>query len=237
MSTPLFPLAVWQSGTNENSIPANDNALRVQVLMAPAIDFADSEPGSPSEDDVHVIGTAWGGFTVNNVVIYKGGVWLEWEAFEGWVKVIDGQQYYFDGSGWVLGGGAGIPDAPSDGNTYGRKDGDWEAISAGGEAPTVVLSGDTYTLDDLTPGAWHVFTSGSAVTITVEDDSVEPIPANAEYGIECRGAGGIELAEDNDAEIIPPKGGTLEFETGDFCVLKRTNEDEYKLVGSTVEAS
>src|SRR5690606_39250436 len=121
----------------------------------------------------------WGGFTENNVVIYKGGVWLEWEAFEGWVKVIDGQQYYFDGAVWVLGGGAGIPDAPSDGNTYGRKDGDWEAISAGGEAPTVVLSGDTYTLDDLTPGAWHVFTSGSAVTITVEDDSVEPIPANA----------------------------------------------------------
>src|SRR5699024_5822217 len=207
MSTPLFPLAVWQSGTNENSIPANDNALRVQVLMAPAIDVADSEPGSPSEDDIHVIGTPWGGFTENNVVIYKGGVWLEWEAFEGWGKVIGGQQYHFDGAVWVLGGGAGIPDAPSDGtlygrkdaaweevpagggipdaptdgNTYGRKDGDWEVVSAGGESPTVTLSGDTYTLGDLTPGAWHVFTSATAVTLTVEDDSVEPVPANAEY--------------------------------------------------------
>lgn len=237
MSTPLFPLAVWQSGTNENSIPANDNALRVQVLMAPAIDVADSEPGSPSEDDIHVIGTPWGGFTENNVVIYKGGVWLEWEAFEGWVKVIDGQQYYFDGSVWVLGGGAGIPDAPSDGNTYGRKDGDWEAISAGGEAPTVVLSGTSFTLDDLTNGAWHVFTASGAVTITVEDDSVQPVPSNAEYGIECRGAGGIELVEDNDANIIPPKGGSLGLEVGDFCVLKRTDTDEYKLVGSTAGAS
>ena len=133
MSTPLFPLAVWQSGTNENSIPANDNALRVQVLMAPAIDVADSEPGSPSEDDIHVIGTAWGGFTTDNVVIYKGGVWLEWETFEGWVKVIDGHQHYFDGTDWVLGGGgSGIPDAPSDGNTYGRRDGDWAQVPGGG---------------------------------------------------------------------------------------------------------
>src|SRR5690554_6014571 len=139
MSTPLFPLAVWQSGTNENSIPANDNALRVQVLMAPAIDVADSEPGSPSEDDIHVIGTPWGGFTANNVVIYKGGVWLEWEAFEGWIKVIDDQQYYFDGGDWVIGGGAGIPDAPSDGNMYGRRDGDWDQVPGGGGSETLSI--------------------------------------------------------------------------------------------------
>lgn len=132
MSTPLFPLAVWQSGTNQNSIPANDNALRVQVLMAPAIDVADAEPGSPNEDDIYVIGTAWGGFTTDNVVIYKGGVWLEWDAFKGWVKIIDDQEHYFDGSGWVLGGGSGLPDAPSDGNTYGRKDGAWAQVPSGG---------------------------------------------------------------------------------------------------------
>lgn len=239
MSTPLFPLAVWMSGTNENSIPANDNALRVQVLMAPAIDVADSEPGSPNEDDIYIIGTAWGGFTTDNAVIYKGGVWLEWEAFEGWVKIIGGDLHYFDGSDWVEGAdeGDGIPEAPIDGNTYGRKDGDWEPISAGGEAPTVMLSGTSYTLGDLTPGAWHVFTSGSAVTIAVEDDSVDPVPANAEYGLEARGSGGVTLVEDNAAAIIPPKGGTLVLEQADFAVLKRTDEDEYKLVGSTVEAS
>ena len=256
MSTPLFPLSVWQSGTNENSIPANDNALRVQVLMAPAIDVADSEPGSPSEDDIHVIGTAWGGFTENNVVIYKGGVWLEWEAFEGWVKVIDGQQNYFDGTDWVLGGGgSGIPDAPSDGKLYGRKDAAWEEVPGGGggavdsvngrtgavaltgaDTPSTVitLSGDTYNLGDLTPGAWHVFTSATAVTITVEDDSVEPVPANAEYGMEGRGAGGVTLVEDSAVTIISPKGGTLGLEADDFAVLKRTDANEYKLVGSTV---
>lgn len=257
MSTALFPLAVWQSGTNENSIPANDNALRIQVLLAPAIDVANSEPGAPSEDDIYIVGTTWGGFTTNNAVIYKGGVWLEWEAFEGWIKVIDGTQLYFDGSNWVAGGGgSGIPDAPSDGKLYGRKDATWEEVTGGGGAvdsvngrtgavtltaadtpsPVVTLSGTAYDMGDLTPGAWHVFTSGSAVTITVEDDSVEPVPANAEYGLECRGAGGITLVEDSSASIIPPKGGTLALEQADLSVLKRTAADEYKLVGSTVAA-
>lgn len=107
MSTQIFPLAVWQSGTNENSIPANDNALRVQVLMGPAVGVADSEPASPAEDDQYIIGTSWGGFTATNVVICKGGNFLEFESFTGWVKVIGSVQNYFNGASWVAGGGGG----------------------------------------------------------------------------------------------------------------------------------
>lgn len=36
------------------------------------------------------------------------------------------------GSEVEIGDGSGIPDAPIDGNLYGRKDGDWEQVSAGG---------------------------------------------------------------------------------------------------------
>lgn len=168
-----------------------------------------------------------------------------------------GEWSAWDGTQWLedIMGGGGLPDAPSDGKLYGRKDADWEEVPGGGavdsvngrtgavtltgaDTPSAVvtLSGDTYDMGDLTPGAWHVFTSATAVTITVEDDSVEPVPANAEYGLECRGAGGITLVEDSAAAIIPPKGGTLELEQSDFAVLKRTAEDEYKLVGSTVAA-
>lgn len=238
MSTPLFPLAVWQSGTNENSIPANDNALRVEVLIRPAAGIADSEPPSPSDGDQYVVGDPWGGFTTDNVVIYKGGVWLEWEAFTGWVKCIDNDLYHFNGAAWVLGGGAGggVPEAPVDGNTYGRRDADWQAISAGGESPVVILSGEAYTLGDLTPGAWHVLTSPNPVSISIEDEAVEPVPPNAEYGIECRGGGGASISASGAAVIIPPKGGELEMEQSDFAVLKRTAADEFKLVGSTVAA-
>lgn len=109
MSTPILPLAVWLSGTNENSIPANDNALRMEVALGAAIDFAGSEPVSPSDGDQYIVSSSWSGFAVDNCVIYKGGTWLEFEAYDGWIKTIDGDVYQFDGSDWnvVSGGGGG----------------------------------------------------------------------------------------------------------------------------------
>lgn len=238
MSQPILPLAVWQSGTNENSIPANDNALRVEVALKEAVSIADSEPAAPDERELHIVGTPWGGFEENNAVIYIGGTWYEFEAYDGWIKSIAGDLYYFDGSSWTPGGGGsggGIPEAPEDGNTYGRKDGAWEAVSVGGLAPTVTLSGDSYSLGDLTSGAWHVFTSATGVAISVEDDAIEPVEANAEFGIEARG-GSVTISAAGAATIIPPKGGGLVMEQEDFAVLKRTAGDMYKLVGSTVAA-
>jgi hypothetical protein len=106
----IWPLEVWQSGTNENSLPANDNALRMQAVADAAIGVADSAPGSPSEDDQYIIGTTWGGFTTGNIVIYKGGTWLEFESFEGQLKSIGGDVYQFDGSDWnVIAGGGSAP--------------------------------------------------------------------------------------------------------------------------------
>lgn len=232
MSTPLFPLSVWQSGTNENSIPANDNALRVQVLMAPAIDVADSEPGSPSEDDIHVIGTPWGGFTENNVVIYKGGVWLEWEAFEGWVKVIDGQQYYFDGADWILGGGgSGIPDAPSDGNTYGRRDGEWEQISAGSETLSIITEASSFTADPSThAGLSRYIHAGGDVTF----DSAEGYTAGEVYNI--RATASLELVEDG-VTLSPSYGGTLELEAGMAVTVVMTSPTAADVIGLTVQSS
>lgn len=116
----------------------------------------------------------------------------------------------------------------------------WSDISGGGGggggSPVVELTGTSYTLGDLTVGAWHVFTAVGAVTITVEDDSVTPITTAAEYGMECRGAGGVSVVSDNDAVIYPPKGGLLDLEVDDFIVLKRTAEDVYKMIGSSVDA-
>jgi len=119
MSTQLFPFAVWLAGTNQNSIPANDNALRAEVIAAPAIDVADSEPGAPSDGDVHIVGTTWGGFATDDVVIYRDGNWYGFEPFEGWLKrLLDtGDLLGYDGSdGWAVvlsggGGGGGDTDA------------------------------------------------------------------------------------------------------------------------------
>lgn len=91
----------------------------------------------------------------------------------------------------------------------------------------------TYNLADLINGTYNYFSSGSAVTLTVQPNATAAIPDNAEYQIEARGAGGLTIVADSGVTILPPKGGSLVLEDGDFVVLKRTGVDEYKLVGST----
>ena len=95
----IFPLAQWQEGTNQNSTPANDNALRIQALMAPAKGFAAAAPGSPADYDQWVVSVAWGGFTVDNIVIYLGGTWKEFAVYPGLVKAI-GTTLYFRHNTW-----------------------------------------------------------------------------------------------------------------------------------------
>ena len=208
MSTNLFPLAVWQSGTNENSIPANDNALRVQVLMAPAIGVADSEPGSPSEDDIHVVGTPWGGFTENNVVIYKGGVWLEFEAFEGWFKTIASNLCMYDGAAWVI------------------------VTSGGGssETVTIITEASAFTA---TPSAHagksRYIRAGGNVTF---DDS-EGYAAGQVFNI--RATDEIELVEDG-VTLEPTYGGTLELEAGMAVTVVMTSPTTADVIGLTVAA-
>lgn len=91
----------------------------------------------------------------------------------------------------------------------------------------------TYNLADLINGTYNYFSNASAVTLTVQPNATAAIPANAEYQIEARGAGGLTIVADSGVTIIPPKGGSLVLAQGDFVVLKRTAEDEYKLIGTT----
>lgn len=107
MSTQLFPFAVWLSGTNQNSIPANDNALRNEVLARAALGVADAEPSESDTDDgdVYIVGTPWGGFATDDVVIYRGGTWYGFEPFDGWLKrrLDTGDLVGYDSSdGWVV---------------------------------------------------------------------------------------------------------------------------------------
>jgi hypothetical protein len=114
MSDPIFPLAVWQSGTNENSLPANDNALRIEALSREVISkVVTSQPVSPSDGDVYIIpsgatGAQWSSFDVDDLTIYRGGTWYAWAPINGIVVNLAGDLYQFDGSsGWVAVGGGG----------------------------------------------------------------------------------------------------------------------------------
>lgn len=96
----IFPLAQWLEGTNQNSTPANDNALRMQALMGPANNFAATAPVSPAAYDQYVISTSWGGFTVGNIVIYLSGTWKEFAVFNGLFKSINDTPYFRHNGFW-----------------------------------------------------------------------------------------------------------------------------------------
>lgn len=115
MSTPIFPFAVWEPGTNQNSIPANDNALRAEILGGNVLSFAvTAQPATPDDGDIYVLpathtGAQWSTFSQNDMVIYREG-WYAFEPVEGVVIHSEGSLYTFSGSsGWVLvsGGGGG----------------------------------------------------------------------------------------------------------------------------------
>lgn len=101
-ATVIFPFAQWLEGTNQNSTPANDNALRVQALSAPAIDFAAVAPSTAADYDQYVISTTWGGHAVGNIVISLGGTWKEFAVFDGMVKAIDGSPWFRHASAWHI---------------------------------------------------------------------------------------------------------------------------------------
>lgn len=122
MSDPIFPLEVWQSGTNENSIPANDNALRVEAFNRNVISRAvTSQPVSPADGDVYILasthtGSQWDDFSPDDLVIFRssdpgpGGTWYAFAPVDGVVVNNNGDLYEFSGSaGWVqiAGGGGG----------------------------------------------------------------------------------------------------------------------------------
>lgn len=56
MSNPILPFAVWESGTNQNSIPANDNSLRHQILNGMVLAVEDDAPGGDSDGDIYIVG-------------------------------------------------------------------------------------------------------------------------------------------------------------------------------------
>lgn len=114
MSIPILPFAVWASGTNQNSIPANDNSLRNQILNGIVIDNATTaQPGSPTEGDIYILaathtGAQWAGFDEDDLVIYSGGTWYAYAPVEGPVVNVAGDlMTWTSGGGWDLFDGTG----------------------------------------------------------------------------------------------------------------------------------
>jgi hypothetical protein len=111
-STPILPFAVWASGTNQNSVPANDNALRAEILQRNVNNATTAQPGSPSDGDTYIIqsthtGAQWSTFTPKDLAIFKGGTWYAFEPVEGVKITVSGAVYIYTSGAWTATGGGG----------------------------------------------------------------------------------------------------------------------------------
>ena len=133
MSDPIFPPAVWSSGTLNNSVPANDNSHRIEALHRLVISkTTTAQPGSPSEGDVYIIpsgatGTQWATFDEDDLAIYTGGTWYAYAPVDGLLVNVAGElQFYETGTGWA---------PAASGSTQGKQA---IYVSAAGMRPSVV---------------------------------------------------------------------------------------------------
>lgn len=111
-STPILPFAVWLSGTNQNSVPANDNSLRAEILQRDVNNATTAQPGSPTDGDCYIIqsthtGAMWSTFTPKDLAIYKGGTWYAFAPVEGVRVSVSGASYIYTSGVWTAAGGGG----------------------------------------------------------------------------------------------------------------------------------
>lgn len=104
MSTPILPFAVWAPGTNQNSIPANDNSLRWNILNGLILGTANDE-STPANGDIYIVGSAPTGayatFDENDLAIYYSGTWYAYAPVEG-IRINDqGTLKRWDGADYI----------------------------------------------------------------------------------------------------------------------------------------
>lgn len=226
MSLPLTPFDRWESGTNQNSIPANNNSLRTEIFNTDGIaDDVTSQPGSPSDGDWYIIpngatGTQWSTFAEHSVAIFYGGTWYEFVPAAGNIVSVDGAPQIFNGSSW-------------------------EAYIAPSAAAFGAITGSPF--DQTNLQRYDIVTEATASTATpgtndgllrynrcggdVTFDDAETYVAGMVFNIRATSA--IELIEDG-VTLTPPAGGTLDLDAGMAVQVVMTSGTAADVIGQTV---
>lgn len=144
MSTPILPFAVWASGTNQNSIPANDNSLRNQILNGLVIGVEDDAPGGDADGDIYIVGDtpagAFAAFDEFDLAIYMDGTWYAFAPTVGVVVNVAGALKRWDGSAYVSAGGGAVDSVNGKTGAVSLALGDLSDVSASSPTTTYVLT-------------------------------------------------------------------------------------------------
>lgn len=111
----------------------NPNMALLDALFMPEVISAAlaAPPGSPVAGDRYIVGAAptgaWAG-QAKAIAVYRGAAWAFYAPKKGW-RVYDtasAKFLFYDGAAWSIeAGSAAVPEAPSDGKLYYRKDAAW----------------------------------------------------------------------------------------------------------------
>lgn len=90
MSDPIFPLQEWPEGIAQASVPANENALRVEALRRPCLGTANNVT-TAYDGDLYIVGSSPTGnfatFTPNDLAFARvtddGTSWYHWFPTDG----------------------------------------------------------------------------------------------------------------------------------------------------------
>lgn len=118
MSEESLPLRQWPAGIRQASVPANENALRVQALLSRALSVENDAPGTEYNGAVYIVGSAPTGafstFSEHDIALFEFGSWYAWAPPLDTSMVINDVRKVFDGTEWV--------DDPSIGSGWGDTD-------------------------------------------------------------------------------------------------------------------
>lgn len=212
MSDPIFPFAVWQSGTNQNSIPANDNALRAEILSGLVIsESTDAQPGSPARGDIYIMtgaasGTQWATFDEFDLAIFDGaGTWHAYAPIEGIVVNVAGTLKRWNGSAYVN-------------------------IATTADTLDLVTEASAFTAVAAThAGTQRLVLAAGNVTF----DNAETYSAGQAFNILATSA--LDLIEDG-VTLTPPAGGTLALDANMAVTVVMTGATTGRVIGQTVAA-
>lgn len=197
MSEPILPLRQWPAGIQQASVPANDNALRLEALSRPALGVANDEAGGDADGDVWIVGDtpagAFASFDENDIALYHVnettavGGWHAWAPVEGLRVVTNDVRKVFDGADWIddpsiTGGGGGAVSSVN---------GDTGAVIV--EVPIIIACSDETTA--LTTGAAKAtFRMPYAFTLTDVRASVTTAPTGSVLTVDINESGSSILS-------------------------------------------
>lgn len=151
MSDPIFPFDVWPQQIVQASVPANRNALRSQVLGSTITSTTQAtQPAEPDNGALYVVpagatGSAWDGFSEDDLAIFVDGAWYAFAPVEGLVMAGPEGELVYTAVGWVpysSSGGATVftqlGDVPSD---YTGQEGRLVAVNETGDGLVFVAGG------------------------------------------------------------------------------------------------